>query len=118
MAANDAQPAFGPEEVLQAMLTMRGGAAEKRKKEAHEYLELFQKSVSIHNQAQSWMPILAHISTDHITVYSQQHGPRASRYYSRMPKQTSSYLQQRRSEERLVAHEITLRHGRLGRQRG
>ncbi|KAI1446402.1 ARM repeat-containing protein [Annulohypoxylon stygium] len=44
MAANDAQPAFGPEEVLQAMLTMRGGAAEKRKKEAHEYLELFQKS--------------------------------------------------------------------------
>ncbi|KAI0140097.1 ARM repeat-containing protein [Hypoxylon sp. NC0597] len=44
MAANEAQPAFGPDEVLQAMLTMRGGATEKRKKEAHEYLELFQKS--------------------------------------------------------------------------
>lgn len=46
MATNGgAQPAFGPDEVLQAMLTMRGGDSEKKKK-AHEYLELFQKSVS------------------------------------------------------------------------
>ncbi|KAI2607600.1 ARM repeat-containing protein [Hypoxylon fragiforme] len=46
MATNGgAQPAFGPDEVLQAMLTMRGGDSEKKKK-AHEYLELFQKSTT------------------------------------------------------------------------
>ncbi|KAI1657529.1 ARM repeat-containing protein [Daldinia decipiens] len=43
MAANGAQQGFGPDEVHQAMLTMRGGDSDKKKK-AHEYLELFQKS--------------------------------------------------------------------------
>ncbi|KAI0379774.1 ARM repeat-containing protein [Hypomontagnella monticulosa] len=43
MATNGVQQAFSPDEVLQAMLTMRGGDSEKKKK-AHEYLELFQKS--------------------------------------------------------------------------
>ncbi|KAL7628104.1 Nuclear import receptor [Parahypoxylon ruwenzoriense] len=43
MAANGAQRTFGPDEVLQAMLTMRGGDSNK-KMEAHEYLESFQKS--------------------------------------------------------------------------
>ncbi|KAG4221787.1 hypothetical protein PC116_g29737 [Phytophthora cactorum] len=43
MAANGSQQGFGPDEVHQAMLTMRGGDSDKKKK-AHEYLELFQKS--------------------------------------------------------------------------
>ncbi|KAI2621125.1 ARM repeat-containing protein [Hypoxylon sp. NC1633] len=43
MAANGTRQTFGPDEVLQAMLTMRGGDSDKKKK-AHEYLESFQKS--------------------------------------------------------------------------
>ncbi|KAI5918622.1 exportin 1-like protein [Camillea tinctor] len=43
MATNGSQQAFAPEDVLQAMLTMRGGDSDKKKK-AHEYLESFQKS--------------------------------------------------------------------------
>jgi len=45
MAANRSQQAFTPEDVLQAMVTMRGGDTDKKKR-AHEYLEGFQKSVS------------------------------------------------------------------------
>lgn len=45
MAANGSQQAFTPEDVLQAMVTMRGGDTDKKKR-AHEYLEGFQKSVS------------------------------------------------------------------------
>ena len=44
MATNGVQQAFTPEEVFQAMQTMRGSDSEKKKK-AHEYLESFQKSV-------------------------------------------------------------------------
>ncbi|KAI1400383.1 ARM repeat-containing protein [Hypoxylon fuscum] len=43
MASNGTQQAFSLDEVLQAMLTMRGGDSDKKKK-AHEYLESFQKS--------------------------------------------------------------------------
>ncbi|KAI0599384.1 exportin 1-like protein [Biscogniauxia sp. FL1348] len=43
MATNGSQQAFAPEDVLQAMLTMRGGDSDKKKK-AHDYLESFQKS--------------------------------------------------------------------------
>ncbi|KAI1373670.1 ARM repeat-containing protein [Hypoxylon crocopeplum] len=45
MATNGAQQAFGPDQVLQAMLTMRGGDSDK-KRTAHEYLESFQKSTT------------------------------------------------------------------------
>ncbi|KAI1383156.1 ARM repeat-containing protein [Hypoxylon trugodes] len=45
MASNEAQQDFGLDGVLQAMVAMRGGLNEKKKKEAHEYLELFQKSM-------------------------------------------------------------------------
>lgn len=44
MATNGAQDAFAPADVLAAVLTMRGGEQESKKK-AHEYLEQFQKSV-------------------------------------------------------------------------
>lgn len=44
MATNGTQQAFSPDEVFQAMQTMRGSDLEKKKK-AHEYLESFQKSV-------------------------------------------------------------------------
>ncbi|KAH7160891.1 armadillo-type protein [Dactylonectria macrodidyma] len=43
MATNGAQEAFAPPDVLAAVLTMRGGEQEA-KKQAHEYLERFQKS--------------------------------------------------------------------------
>ncbi|KAI0025529.1 exportin 1-like protein [Xylariomycetidae sp. FL0641] len=43
MAANGAQQTFAPDDVLQAMMTMRGGNSDKKKK-AHEFLESFQKS--------------------------------------------------------------------------
>lgn len=45
MATNGAQEAFAPPDVLAAVMTMRGGEQEA-KKQAHEYLERFQKSVS------------------------------------------------------------------------
>ncbi|KAI0012954.1 exportin 1-like protein [Xylariaceae sp. FL0662B] len=57
MAANGAQTAFAPEEVLQAMLTMRGGDSDKKKK-AHEYLEGFQKS------AGAWSTTIAILQSD------------------------------------------------------
>lgn len=44
MATNGAPEAFTPSDVLGAVLTMRGGEQETKKK-AHEYLERFQKSV-------------------------------------------------------------------------
>jgi hypothetical protein len=44
MATNGAQEAFAPDDVLAAVMTMRGGEQESKKK-AHEYLERFQKSV-------------------------------------------------------------------------
>lgn len=44
MASNGAQAAFPPEQVLEAMLTMRSNDAD-RKKKAHKFLEEFQKSV-------------------------------------------------------------------------
>ncbi|EMR66128.1 putative exportin 1-like protein [Eutypa lata UCREL1] len=43
MATNGTQQAFTPDEVFQAMQTMRGSDTDKKKK-AHEYLESFQKS--------------------------------------------------------------------------
>ncbi|KOS17837.1 Uncharacterized protein ESCO_003194 [Escovopsis weberi] len=43
MAANGAQEAFAPSDVLGAVLTMRTGEQDS-KKQAHEYLERFQKS--------------------------------------------------------------------------
>jgi transportin-3 len=43
MAANGAQEAFAPSDVLGAVMTMRSGEQEAKKK-AHEYLERFQKS--------------------------------------------------------------------------
>ncbi|KAM0281800.1 hypothetical protein ACHAQH_003382 [Verticillium albo-atrum] len=43
MAANGAQGSYSPENVLAAVVTMRGGEREA-KKQAHEYLERFQKS--------------------------------------------------------------------------
>ncbi|KXJ92412.1 exportin 1-like protein [Microdochium bolleyi] len=45
MAANGSHQAFTPEDVLQAMVTMRGGDTDKKKR-AHEYLESFQKSTA------------------------------------------------------------------------
>ncbi|KAI1849307.1 hypothetical protein JX265_012132 [Neoarthrinium moseri] len=45
MASNGAQAAFPPDQVLEAMLTMRSSETE-RKKKAHEFLEHFQKSTS------------------------------------------------------------------------
>lgn len=45
MASNGAQAAFPPEQVLEAMLTMRSNDAD-RKKKAHKFLEEFQKSSS------------------------------------------------------------------------
>ncbi|KAK7757723.1 Nuclear import receptor [Diatrype stigma] len=45
MATNGTQQAFTPDEVFQAMQTMRGSDLEKKKK-AHEYLESFQKSTT------------------------------------------------------------------------
>jgi transportin-3 len=47
MASNGTQAAYPPEQVLQAMLTMRGSDTE-RKKTAHKFLEGFQKSVGGH----------------------------------------------------------------------
>lgn len=44
MASNGAHAAFPPEQVLEAMLTMRSNDAD-RKKKAHKFLEEFQKSV-------------------------------------------------------------------------
>ncbi len=44
MAANGAQESFAPADVLGAVMTMRSGEQETKKK-AHEYLERFQKSV-------------------------------------------------------------------------
>ncbi len=46
MASNGAQEAFGPAEVLAAVMTMRGSDSSAKTK-AHEYLELFQKSVGL-----------------------------------------------------------------------
>lgn len=45
MASNGAQAAFPPEQVLEAMLTMRSNDVD-RKKKAHKFLEEFQKSSS------------------------------------------------------------------------
>ena len=44
MASNGAQEAFTPTDVLAAVMTMRGSDGSAKTK-AHEYLELFQKSV-------------------------------------------------------------------------
>lgn len=44
MATNGNQETFAPDDVLAAVMTMRGGEPESKKK-AHEYLERFQKSV-------------------------------------------------------------------------
>lgn len=44
MATNGAQEAFAPDDVLGAVMTMRNGEQETKKK-AHAYLERFQKSV-------------------------------------------------------------------------
>lgn len=44
MAANGAQDNFSPSDVLAAVMTMRSGEQEAKKK-AHVYLESFQKSV-------------------------------------------------------------------------
>lgn len=44
MASDVAQAAFPPDQVLEAMLTMRSNDSD-RKKKAHKFLEEFQKSV-------------------------------------------------------------------------
>lgn len=44
MASNGGEEAFAPSDVLRAVMTMRGGEQDS-KKQAHEYLERFQKSV-------------------------------------------------------------------------
>lgn len=44
MATNGALEAFAPPDVLAAVMTMRSGEQDAKKK-AHEYLERFQKSV-------------------------------------------------------------------------
>ena len=44
MATNGAHDAFAPSDVLAAVMTMRSGEQDAKKK-AHEYLESFQKSV-------------------------------------------------------------------------
>jgi transportin-3 len=44
MATNGAPDAFAPSDVLAAVITMRSGEQETKKK-AHAYLEQFQKSV-------------------------------------------------------------------------
>lgn len=59
MASNGAQAAFPPEQVLEAMLTMRSNDAD-RKKKAHKFLEEFQKSVGHHRNL--WRG-LAHVLT-------------------------------------------------------
>lgn len=51
MAANGAQGSYTPENVLAAVVTMRGGEREA-KKQAHEYLERFQKSVGGHQDVE------------------------------------------------------------------
>ena len=44
MATNGGQESFAPDDVLGAVMTMRNGEQETKKK-AHAYLERFQKSV-------------------------------------------------------------------------
>ena len=61
MATNGSEEAFAPADVLAAVMTMRGGEQENKKK-AHEYLERFQKSVRSH----SCRPL-------EIEVYSRRH---------------------------------------------
>lgn len=46
MATNGAQESFAPDDVLGAVMTMRNGEQETKKK-AHAYLERFQKSVRV-----------------------------------------------------------------------
>ncbi|KAH7017336.1 armadillo-type protein [Ilyonectria destructans] len=57
MATNGAQEAFAPPDVLAAVMTMRGGEQEA-KKQAHEYLERFQKSKD------SWATIVGILQAD------------------------------------------------------
>lgn len=55
MASNGGEEAFAPSDVLGAVMTMRGGEQDS-KKQAHEYLERFQKSKG------SWATILGILS--------------------------------------------------------
>jgi transportin-3 len=55
MASNGAQAAFPPEQVLEAMLTMRSNNAD-RKKSAHKFLEEFQKSVRLWRHILTTLP--------------------------------------------------------------
>ncbi|KAK7398420.1 Nuclear import receptor [Neonectria punicea] len=57
MATNGAQEAFAPPDVLAAVMTMRSGEQEA-KKQAHEYLERFQKSND------SWATIVGILQSD------------------------------------------------------
>lgn len=55
MATNGTQAGFAPADVLGAVMTMRSGEQEAKKK-AHEYLEQFQKSVRRHPSAANTSP--------------------------------------------------------------
>lgn len=57
MATNGAPESFAPPDVLAAVMTMRTGEPEA-KKQAHEYLERFQKSKD------SWGTILGLLQTE------------------------------------------------------
>lgn len=57
MATNGAQEAFAPPDVLAAVMTMRTGEQEA-KKQAHKYLERFQKS------KESWGTILGLLQSE------------------------------------------------------
>ena len=112
MATNGTPQAFAPGEVLQAMQTMRGSDTDKKKK-AHEYLESFQKSVGfplplsrvvqIYGCEEFHWPrginqlsfYIANITWLIMPLSRPRHGPSVSKYCSRKPKPTRSFLLRR-----------------------
>ena len=81
MATNGNQETFAPDDVLAAVMTMRGGEPESKKK-AHEYLERFQKSV------RGWSS-LWHLASfaDRFPSRRTARGPPFSAFYKRRQPQ-------------------------------
>jgi hypothetical protein len=81
MATNGNQETFAPDDVLAAVMTMRGGEPESKKK-AHEYLERFQKSV------RGWSLLLYLASfADFFPLRRTARGPPFSAFYKRRQPQ-------------------------------
>lgn len=75
MATNGAQQAFGLANVLQAMLTMRGGDSDKKER-ATKYLGEFQKSVRTRWRERGRATNL--LKSADLCRTRQPHGPRPS----------------------------------------